>query len=393
MSIKDKIAVIGIAQTKFGENFDMSYEDMAVEAAFGAMEDAGVGPDDIQAVWLSTFDPSITGGMGRAGSTIVDVLSLRDRPVSRVTNYCSSGTDAFRNACFAVASGEYDVVLVLGCEKMRDVGSRESLVKGAAEGGHPVWGKGMTAPGMFAMRATRYFHKYGIGRETLAKVAVKNHYHGSLNPYAHFRKEITVDKVLKAPLIAYPLGLFDCTPTTDGAAAAVITRAENAKSFTDEYVLVKGLGLSVGVGDRVFFDPNDPVLNFQSTKEAAKQAYEMAEIKDPRKEIDLAEVHDCFTITEILNYEDLGFAEEGEGWKLIEEGKTYKDGEIPVNPSGGLKSLGHPIGATGVRMIVEVANHLLGRAGDRQVKDAKIGLAHNLGGPGSVATVVILGQP
>jgi acetyl-CoA C-acetyltransferase len=392
MDIKDKIAIIGVGQTKFGENFDMTYEDMAVEATLKALKDAGVEIRDIPAVWLSTFSPEVSAAKGKAGSTVADVLGIADRPFTRITNYCAAGTDALRNACYAVAFGQYDIALVLGVEKMRDVGPRESLVKGIAVSGHPVLGKGLTAPGMFAMHATRYFKKTGIGRETLAKVAVKNHKNGVLNPYAHFRKEITVKKVLKAPMICWPLGLFDCCPTTDGAAAAVITRTEIADRYTDSYVLVKALGLSIGSGDDAFFNPDDDLLGFRSTQVAAREAYRQAGIQHPYAEIDVAEIHDCFTITEILNYEDLFFANPGEGWRLIEEGRTDLNADISINPSGGLKSCGHPIGATGLRMIVEVTEHLLGRAGDRQVKDAKLGLVHNLGGPGSVAAVLIFGK-
>jgi len=391
--MKNKIAIIGAAQTRFGENFDMTYDDMAIEAAFAALDDAGLELKDIDACWLGTFYPAVDGGRGESGATMVDIFGFRDKPTTRVSNYCATGTEAIRNAAFAIIAGECRFALALGVEKMRDVAPRESLVQLAASGGHPLFGKGLTAPGMFALRAARYFQKTGIGRETLAKVAVKNHYHGSMNPKAHFRKKITIEQVLSAPMICWPLGLYDCTPTTDGAAAVVLCPAEEAKSLKDEFVTIKGLGLSVGVGDEVFFDPEESVLNFRATRIAARQAYEQAGIKNPLDEIDLAEVHDCFTITEILNYEDLGFAKEGEGWKLIEEGETYIGGKIPVNPSGGLKSSGHPIGASGVRMIVELYNHLLNRAGERQVQNASLGLAHNLGGPGAVAAVAIVGLP
>ncbi len=396
-SLKDKVAIIGVAQTKFGENFDMSYEDMAIQATYGALEDAGVRFDNIDAVFLGTFAPEYTGGKGKSGASFMDIFGLGDYPVTRVTNYCATGTEAFRMAAFSVASGEYDIVLALGVEKMRDVASRESLVRQVAVGGHPLWGKGITAPGMFAMHATRYMATYGFEydefKNILAQVAVKNHYHGSLNPLAHFRKEVSIEKVLGAPYICRPLGLFDCCPTTDGAAAAIVTRTETAEKMKDKFVVLKGMGLNIGCGDRVFFDTRDDLLNFKATQGAARQAYEEAGITDPLNEIDLAEIHDCFTITEILNYEDLGFAKPGEGWKLIVEKRTYLNADITINPSGGLKSCGHPIGATGLRMITEVCQHLLGRAGERQVKDARLGLIHNLGGAGSVASVIVLGLP
>ncbi|HLC22007.1 MAG TPA: acetyl-CoA acetyltransferase [Candidatus Methylomirabilis sp.] len=390
MSIRDKVAIIGVGTTKFGENFTQSYPDMIVEAAYLAFQDAKVAPSQIQAAWLGTCFPDSGGYQGNAGASLADALSLYNVPISRVANYCATGTDAFRNACFAVASGVYDIVLVVGAEKMRDVTPRESLVGQLAETGHPVVGKGVTAPGMFALFATRYFDVFGIGRETLAKVAMKNHRHGSLNPDAHFQKEITLEQYLKAPMVADPLGLYDCCPQTDGAAAAVICRADLASTFSQEPVLVQGLGLANPVGDELPFDPESDFISFRATKEAAQQAFDQAGIKDPREEIDVAEVHDCFTITELVTYEDLGFCPKGEGPRFIEEGVPFLEGELPVNTSGGLKSCGHPIGASGLRMIGEITNQLRGRAGRRQVKRAQRGLVHNLGGLGAVTSVIVL---
>ncbi len=390
MSIRDKVAIIGVGMTKFGENFTQSYSDMIVEAAYQAFEDAKVAPSQIQAAWLGTCFPDSGGYQGNAGASLADALSLYNVPISRVANYCATGTDAFRNACFAVASGVYDIVLVVGAEKMRDVPPRESLVGQLAETGHPVVGKGVTAPGMFALFATRYFDVFGIGRETLAKVAMKNHRHGSLNPNAHFQKEITLEQYLKAPMVADPLSLYDCCPQTDGAAAAVICRADLASTFSQEPILVQGLGLANPVGDELPFDPESDFISFRATKEAAQQAYDQAGIKDPLEEIDVAEVHDCFTITELVTYEDLGFCSKGEGARFIDEGVPSLEGELPVNTSGGLKSCGHPIGASGLRMIGEITNQLRGRAGRRQVKRAKRGLVHNLGGLGAVSGVIVL---
>jgi acetyl-CoA C-acetyltransferase len=243
---------------------------------------------------------------------------------------------------------------------------------------------------MFALFATRYFDRFGIGRETLAKVAMKNHRHGSLNPKAHFQREITLEQYFKAPMVADPLGLYDCCPQTDGAAAAVICRADLAPKFSKHPILVKGLGLANPVGDELAFDPDSDFISFRATKEAAAQAYEQAGVKDPFKEIDVAELHDCFTITELVTYEDLGFCQKGEGRTFIEEGISSLEGELPINTSGGLKSCGHPIGASGLRMIGEITNQLRGRAGKRQVKDAKRGLVHNLGGLGAVTSVIVL---
>jgi acetyl-CoA C-acetyltransferase len=390
MSIRDRVAIIGIGATQFGEHFEQGYSDLIVEAAYEAFRDANVSPPQIQAAWLGTCFPDSGGYQGNAGASLADALSLYHAPISRVANYCATGADAFRNACFAVASGANYLVLVVGAEKMRDVTARESLVGQLAETGHPVHGKGVTAPGLFALFATRYFDRFGIGRETLAKVAMKNHRHGSLNPKAHFQKEITLEQYFKAPMVADPLGLYDCCPQTDGAAAAIICRPDLASTFNKEPILVKGLGLANPVGDGLAFDPDSDFISFRATKEAATQAYEQAGIKDPFKEIDVAELHDCFTITELVTYEDLGFCQKGEGRTFIEEGVSSLEGELPINTSGGLKSCGHPIGASGLRMIGEITNQLRGRAGKRQVKDAKRGLVHNLGGLGAVTSVIIL---
>ena len=394
MSIKDKVAIIGVGTTKFGENFDMTYQDMALEAVYEAYADTGLETKDMEAAWLGTLSPGLTGLEGDAGASLAEPLNFYPKPVTRVSAYCCSGMEAVRNAVFAVACGEYKMVLAVGVEKMREVPPRSSLVARHIQETHPLISKGRTAPGMFGPLATRYFYQYGYNKETLAKVAVKNHYNGSLNPKAHFQSEVTIERVLKAPMVVDPLGLFDCCPTTDGAAAAILTTPEIARDLKKDYVLIKGMGLAVTYGyfSMPFQEDND-FLGFRSTQEAAAMAYRQAQIKDPRKEIDVAEVHDCFTITELLNYEDLGFCGRGEGGRLISEGVTALNGDIPVNPSGGLKSCGHPVGGTGVRMVAEIVDQIRGRAGRRQVKKADIGLAHNLGGPGSIASVIILGRP
>lgn len=383
--IRDKVAIIGAACTKFGDNFDQSYEDMVVEAAFGAFADAGIEPERVEAAWLGTYSPY--AGRGKASVSLADALRLYGKPISRVENFCATGTDAFRNAAMAVASGMYDVVLVVGAEKLKD-----RPVRGLArEAAHPYMAEGLTAPGIFAMAANRYFHRFGGGKPALAKVAVKNHYNGARNPKAHFQMEVSEEQVLNAPMVCDPLGLFDCCPTTDGAAAVVLSRADIARQFRDDYVLVKGLGLAVHTG-RPWNEGDFEYVGFPSTRAAAAEAYQMSGIADPVKEIDLAEVHDCFTWTEISNYEDLGFCKKGEGVHFIGEGRSALSGDMPVNTSGGLKSFGHPIGASGVRMIYEVVTQLRGQAGARQVKDPELGLVHNLGGPGAVACVVVLGR-
>ncbi len=391
MPISGEVAIIGTGIIKFGENFEQSYNDMLVEACKMAFTDANIAPEDVQAAWLGTYLPFSWGYEGVSGVNVNEPLNLYPIPVTRVSNFCSTGMEAVRNACMGIASGEYDLVLAVGVEKMRDVPGRGSLIAQHVERGHPVYCKGRTAPGMFALLANRYFKEYGITEETLAKVAVKNHKHGTLNPNAHFQKEISLDMALKAPPVAEPLKLFDCCPTTDGAAAAILCSAKKAKEFTDSYSIIKGVGLAVTGGYySAQMDPTFTFTGFKATQTASAMAYQAAGIKKPIEEVDVVEVHDCFTITEIVNYEDLGFAEKGQGWKLIEEGETYIGGKIPVNTSGGLKSCGHPVGASGVRMINNISDQLRGRAGKMQVKDPKLGVAHTLGGPGALSCVFVL---
>jgi len=388
--MKEQIAIIGVGCTKFGEHFTRSWADLALDAAAEACEDAKVELKDLEAAWVGSYRPWIAGERN-TGSPLAEALGFVYKPITLVSNICATGLDAFRNACLAVASGMYDVVLAIGVEKMRDAGPR-SLSLANRTDGHPLIGKGRTAPSFFASCAHRYFHEYGIGRETLAKVAIKNHHNGALNPKAHLQREITLDDVMKSPWVAQPLSILDSTANSDGSAAAIVTRADLAKRFRADPILVKGVGLSVGT-ERNIFDPEFTFLAFKPTQEAARMAYQQAGIKSPRLEIDIAEVHDCFTITEIIDYEDLGFADPGTGWKLIEEGTTTLEGKLPVNMDGGLKAFGHPLGASGLRMIYEIVKQLQEKAGPRQVKNARLGLAHTLGGPGALAAVAVLGRP
>jgi acetyl-CoA C-acetyltransferase len=382
-NLSDRVAIIGMGCTKFGEHWDKGAEDLIVEAAYEAFEDAGVEPAQIEAAWVGT----LTSGV--SGLALTHPLKLQYIPVTRVENMCATGQDALRNAAFAVAAGAYDLVLVVGFEKLKDTGY--SGLPGAAS---TVLEAGRTAPGAFALAANRYFHKYGIGKEELAKISVKNHYNGARNKKAHFQKEVTIEQVMNAPMVAAPLGLFDCCPTTDGAAAAIITRAELAPKFKKDYVNIKAMGLAVGPGTGRM-DPEFDFTSFPETKAAAKQVYDQLGIRDPRREISMAEVHDCFTITELIIYEDLGFCEPGKAKADIDAGTFTLKGELPVNTDGGLKSFGHPIGASGLRMLYEIYNQLLGRAGERQVKNMKLGLAHNLGGnPGLfTCSIIVLGHP
>jgi acetyl-CoA C-acetyltransferase len=384
-SIKDKTAIMGVGYTKFGEIWEKDAEDLIVDAAFEAMEDAGVTPDDIEATWVG----ALYDFTGLSGSIAAEPLKLFGRPTTHVENFCASGMDAFRNACFAVASGAYDVVLACGVEKLMDVGGSGLPV----DMGHPVF-RGASAPGMFALLATRCFHEYGWTKEDLAHVPVKNHKNGALHPKAHFQRAITLETAMNAPMIAWPLGRFDCCAMSDGAAALVVTRPEIAKKskHKHDYAVTKANALALH-SMQPMYRPSFDFLGFPATQAAARLAYAEAGIKNPAEEIDLAEVHDCFSITEILNYQDLQFCAQGEGAKFVRDGQADVDGKVAVNPSGGLKCFGHPIGATGCRMLCEVTKQIQGRAEGAQVKNARLGLAHNLGGPGSVCSVTILGLP
>jgi acetyl-CoA C-acetyltransferase len=392
MSANGRVAIVGTGKTHFGENFDRSFGEMAAEAAYAAYDDAGIGPDDVQAAWLGAAFAYTYSEEGNAGTSLAEPLGLFNRPVSRVANYCATGMDALRHATAAVEAGEHDCVLVVGCEKMRDVGPRQSLLAQHIERGHPIYAKGRTAPGMFGLIATRYEHTYGSPRDAMTQVAVKNHGNGALNEYAHFRQRLTPQQVATSAPVSGMLRLFDCCPTTDGAAALVVTTEDRAKALRpDDYVVVQAIELAATTGYfSAQFDSGNEFLGFTATRQAAKQAYERAGITDPSTEIHVAEVHDCFTITEVVNYEDLGFAEPGKGTAFVLEGASAIDGRLPVNTSGGLQSCGHPIGATGARVVADIADQIRGRAGARQVRRADVGLAHTLGGPGSVASVGVL---
>ena len=394
MPIAGEVAIIGTGVTDFGVLHDKGYLDLVAEAAFSAVVDAGLGMDDIEAAWLATAEPQTAGLVGDSGAAVAEALRFSPRPVTRVSNFCTSGMEAIRGAAMAIAAGEYEVVLAIGAEKMRDVTPKGSLVAKTAEDSHPLLAKGRTAPGQFALLANRYLDTYGYTREDLAAVATKNHHHATRNPQAQFGSELTLEQVINAPTVAEPLGLYDCTPTTDGGAAVVLTSRAWAEANADHYALIRGVGLSVTGGYfSNFFDESRDFLGFSSTREAAAQAYQQADIDDPRIDLDVVECHDCFTITEIVNTEDLGIAEAGKGVELLRSGATAADGDIPVNVSGGLQACGHPVGATGVRMVAEIVDQVTGRSTDRQVEGAEVGLAHTLGGPGVIACVMVIGTP
>lgn len=392
MPVSGQVAIIGVGKTKFGENFDQRFADMVVDAAFQAYDDAGISPEEVDAGWLGTAFAYTYSDEGNAGTSLAEPLGLYPKPVSRVANYCATGMDAARHAAIAIAAGECDIALVVGAEKMRDVGPRQSLLAQHVERGHPIYAKGRTAPGMFGLIASRYKHVFTDPREAMTAVAIKNHYNGSLNPLAHFQKPLTADEVLKGPAISGVLRLLDCCPTTDGAAAMIMCSVEKAKTLRPrDYVVVQALELAATTGYfSAQYDTSNDFLGFSATRAAAQKAYATAGVRNPGEEVKVAEVHDCFTITEVINYEDLGFCEKGDGCRFVLDGRSNLDGATPVNPSGGLQSCGHPIGATGARVMVDIVEQIRGQAGKRQVKDPTLGLAHTLGGPGSVSCVALL---
>jgi acetyl-CoA C-acetyltransferase len=381
----NKVAVVGAGLIKFGELFDQSYEQMAsgaFDAAVAAV-DKGFEPHQVEAAFVATQRGSLWGQEGIGGNTVPTAIGLAGIPCTRIENACPSGSDAVRVGAMAVASGVHDVVLVIGVEKMRDKSADEGLLARAAAG-HPVYTRGETAPVLFAPFATRHMHEFGTTREMLASVAVKNHYNGARDPYAHFQNELTIDDVLKSVPVCHPLHLLDCCPQTDGAAAVLLVSAERAGEFTDKPVYVAGFGVAT---DHPYLHEKGTFTGLRATTMAAERAYTMAGI-DPSL-VDCAEVHDCFTITEILDIEDLGFVDKGKGGVASLEGETSLTGRIPINTSGGLLAKGHPIGATGVAQIVECWWQLRGEADERQVAIRNgYALQHNVGGRGSGVSVI-----
>lgn len=370
---------------KFGENFDQSIDDMMIDAAYEAYEDAGIDPKDIQAAWFGNL------WAGETGQILAAPLKLPFIPVTRVENACATGSEALRNACYAVASGAYDMVLALGVEKLKDSGFM-GLPQTRPWATWSYRLSSQTPPAGFAMLATGYFAKHGLsfeeGKELLSRIAVKNHYNGSLNPKAHFQKEITIEKAMKAPMIAYPLGLYDCCGVSDGAAAAIVVRADMAKKIRTDPIYVKALQICQGPREG-YMNPAYEFDHVEETLRCGRKAYTEAGITNPREELSIAEVHDCFSITELAIMEDLQFSPVGKAGEDIRAGTFNIDGEVPVNTDGGLKCFGHPIGATGLRMMYEVYKQLQEKAGPRQVKNPNLGLTHNQGGEPGAATVSV----
>ncbi len=382
--IKDRVAIVGMACTPFREHWDKSADDLLVDAVTDAWASAGTTPADIDAYWLGTAQS------GMSGITLAGPLQLEGRPVTRVENYCSSGSEALRQAAYAVASGAYDVAMAVGVEKVKDSGYQGLNAFPIPDDGT---GRTLTAAAMFSLVAPAYAKKYGVDEDelriVLAQIASKNHANGAKNPLAQFRREVDVDTICRAPAVAGRLGVFDCAGVADGAAAAIVVRAEDAHRYTDHPVFIKALSFVAGSG-RGLVDPGYDFTHFPECEAAATDAYAQAGITDPRSELALAEVHDCFTPTELVLMEDLGFAERGTAWKEVQAGTFHLDGQLPVNPDGGLKAFGHPVGASGLRMHYEAWLQLRGEAGQRQITtDRTRALVHNLGGyPGEMVSFV-----
>jgi acetyl-CoA C-acetyltransferase len=386
--IKDEVAIVGMGCTPFREHWGKSTDDMLVDAAQETFASAGVEKAAVDAYWLGT------AMSGMSGIALARPLKLHDKPVTHVENFCATGSEALRGAAYAVASGAYDVAMAIGVEKVKDGGYQG--LSGAGKAPTDGTGRSLTAAAMFSLVAPAYAKKYGVDetelKDVLARIAWKNHFNGARNPRAQFRREVAQDVICNMPRVAGPLGVYDCAGVADGAAAAIVVRAEDAHRYTDRPIYVKALSLVAGTGSGVI-DPEYDFTYFPEVERCAADAYRQAGVTDPRRQLAMAEVHDCFTPTELVLMEDLGFAERGTAWKEELAGSFDLDGDLPVNPDGGLKSFGHPVGASGLRMMFECWLQLRGEAPDERrvasAADRGLALTHNLGGyPGEMVSFV-----
>ena len=395
--IRDKVAILGMGCSKFGERWDSNGEDLMVEAFMECIADAGIDKNEIQAAWLGTNAPQF--GVGTSALPLNMALRLPNIPVTRNENMCASGTEAFRGATYAVASGAYDICLALGVEKLKDVGYGGLPAPAGNITLNDMTAPNGSAPGNFAQLASAYRTKYNISRdrlkEAIAHVSWKSHQNGAKNPKAHLQKAVSMEQIMAAPIIADPLGLFDCCGVSDGSACAIVTTPEIAKKMgKTDLITVKALQLAVSNGYELEYNEWEGE-HFVTTETAAKNAYKEAGITNPREEVSMMEVHDCFSITELVTMEDLLISKRGEAVKDVLDGFYDLDGGgVPCQVDGGLKCFGHPIGASGLRMIYEMYLQLQGRAGERQLENPKFGLTHNLGGAPfrNVAAISIIGK-
>lgn len=392
--IKDKVAILGMGCSRFGERWDVGQDELMVEAYSEALTNAGITPAEIDAAWYSSHYDDI--GAGKSGIPMAIALRLPNVGVTRVENFCAGGTEAFRGAVYAVASGAADIALAMGVEKLKDTGfaglptaSRGTLV--------PMYMPTHTNPGNFAQLAQAYAARHGIElrdlKRAMAHTSMKSHQNAVANLNAHLRKPITIDQALNAPMVADPLGLFDCCPVSDGAACAIVTTPDIARNLgkTDP-ILIKAIQLATSNGWELQSQGWDASY-VKTARTAAQRAYEEAGIRDPRAQISFTELHDCFSITELVSLEDIGLADEGTAWKRMLDGAFDRDGKIPCQVDGGLKCFGHPVGASGLRMLYEAWLQLSGKAGDRQMGHASLALTHNLGGSPAqnVCSITLIG--
>ena len=396
--IKDKVAIIGMGCTRFGERWDVGAQELMVEAFEECLADAGIEKKDIEAAWFGSCFDEIN--VGKSALPLSMTLRLPFIPVTRVENFCATGTEAFRGACYAVASGAYDICLALGAEKLKDIGYGGLPNFVGSNSGTLTWQwfPNMTAPGAFAQLASAYAAKYKVSdrdlKRAIAHVSAKSHANGVLNPKAHLRKAVSEDQILAAPIIAHPLGLFDCCGVSDGAACAIVTTPEIAKKLgKKDFISVKALQLALSSGEEMGYNDWDGD-HFMTTSKCSARAYQEAGISNPKEELSMMEVHDCFSITELVTYEDLHISKRGQAVKDVMDGVYDRDGQIPCQIDGGLKCFGHPIGASGLRMLYEMYLQLHGRAEERQLENPRYGLTHNLGGfPAmNVCSVSIIGK-
>jgi acetyl-CoA C-acetyltransferase len=377
------VAVVGTGMTKFGELWGRTIKDIFVEAAHKAIEDAGV--DHIDSLYVGCMSPGLFVGQEHLSAVVADYLGVTPVPATRVESACASGGAAFRQAFLEVASGASDIVLAGGVEKMTDGADVTDTLATATDQEYEVY-QGITFPGLYAMIAKAHMHQYGTTREQLAAVAVKNHRNGAKNPNAQFRSEVTAEQVMASTMVADPLRLLDCSPVSDGAAAVIVTSLDVARKLKKSYAKVIA---SAQASDTIALHSRESLTTLNAVVHAAQKAYKMASLKPT--DLNLIEVHDCFTIAEIVVSEDLGLFEKGKGGEAAAKGLTSLEcGKTPINTSGGLKAKGHPVGATGVAQIIELYEQLTGRAGSRQVKNARRGMAQNMGGSGASCVIHIL---
>lgn len=378
------VAIVGVSQTKFGELWEKSFRDLVVEAGIDAIRDANMNGEDIDAMYIGNMTGGLFVGQEHIGSLIAEHSGLTPIPATRVEAACASGGLALRQAIMAVASGYYDRVMAAGVEKMTDVVDATPAIAAAADREWEAQ-QGVTFPSLYAMMAKRHMYEYGTTREQIAGFAVLGHKNGALNPKAQFQREISVDAVLNSTKVASPLNILDCSPVSDGAAAIIVCPADESHKYTDTPIYIRA---STQASATISLHNRKSLTTIPSTIFAAKKAYDMANLTP--KDMDMAEVHDCFSINGLIAIEDLGFFEKGKGGQAIEDGLIERDGDIAVNPSGGLKARGHPLGATGIAQAAEITWQLRQEAGKRQVSDATSGITLNIGGTGGTAAIHIL---